>query len=153
MTTRTPPDVELQDVTDANWRDLAGLKVRPEQQRFVADPTYYLCLCQYGGLWNPLAICREGQVVGFCMWAIDPDDGSCWLGGVLVDRDWQGRGIGRAAVLAAMDRLHDRCSGRFALSYAPENVQARSLYAAIGFVETGQTEGDELVARLERSAP
>ena len=34
-----------------------------------------------------------------------------------------------------------------ALSYEPENTVARRLYASLGFVETGEQEEDELVAR------
>jgi diamine N-acetyltransferase len=152
MSSGTLPDVELQEVTEANWRDLAELQVHPDQKRFVADPTYYLCLCHYGKLWNPLAVCLDGHIVGFCMWAIDPEDASCWLGGLLIDHAWQGKGIGRATVLAVLERLHERCSGHFALSYSPQNTLARSLYASIGFVETGQSEGEELVARYVRPA-
>ena len=35
----------------------------------------------------------------------------------------------------------------FALSYQPENTAARALYASLGFVETGEQEDDEVVAR------
>ena len=34
-----------------------------------------------------------------------------------------------------------------ALSYSPENTAARELYASLGFVETGEQEDDEVVAR------
>ncbi len=36
---------------------------------------------------------------------------------------------------------------RFALSYQPSNHAARRTYAALGFVETGEREDDEVVAR------
>jgi ribosomal protein S18 acetylase RimI-like enzyme len=38
----------------------------------------------------------------------------------------------------------------FALSYAPDNP-AKALYRALGFRETGEREGDEVVARLSRA--
>ena len=44
------------------------------------------------------------------MWGIDDEDGSCWLGGVLVDEAHQGRGVGRAAVVEALRTL--RHAGR-----------------------------------------
>ena len=141
-------EVTLQEVDADNWREIAALEVTPEQQRFVATPAYYLCLCCYGDLWSPLAVRAEGRTVGFLMWAIDPDDGSCWLGGITVDRRVQGRGYGSGAVRAAigtLSRAHD--VREFALSYEPENERARDLYRRIGFVETGETEGDEVVAR------
>ena len=35
------------------------------------------------------------------------------------------------------------------LSYSPDNSVARSLYAQLGFGETGEMEGDEVVAFLD----
>jgi len=36
----------------------------------------------------------------------------------------------------------------FALSYQPTNVVAKHLYYSLGFSETDEWEGDEIVARL-----
>lgn len=138
-------------VDASTWRAVADLEVDPAQRRFVAEPSRYLALCAYGGDWAPLAVRLGDEVVGMLMWAIDPEDGACWLGGVLIDRRWQRRGIGRSAVAAALVRLAEqgRVAG-FALSYHPDNAVARRTYRTLGFVETGETEGDEVVARLRR---
>ena len=144
--------VTLSPVDATSWRDVAALAVTPEQQQFVAAPTSYLCLCAYGDVWHPLAVRREGDVVGFLMWGIDDEDGSCWLGGILVDAAHQGRGTGRASMLAALDLLAtEGAAAGFALSYQPENTRARTLYASLGFVETGETVDDEVVARRPRT--
>ena len=141
--------VTLVPVDSTTWREVAALAVTPDQQRFVAAPTYYLCLCAYGEVWHPLAVRRGEEVVGFLMWGIDDEDDSCWLGGILVDARHQGRGLGRAAVLAAVHLLAaEGASGGFALSYQPENTRARTLYTSLGFVETGEVSDDEVVARL-----
>ena len=144
--------VTLLPVDAANWRDVARLTVTTEQERFVATPTYYLALCAYGDVWHPLAAYAEDRVVGLLMWGIDDADDSCWLGGILVDRSHQGRGFGRAIVREALDLLRVQ-TGRteFALSYQPENLVARRLYAALGFVETGEEDDGEVVARLSRT--
>lgn len=145
------PAVTLAPVDATTWRDVAALTVAPDQERFVAAPTHYLCLCAYGDVWHPLAVRRAGEVVGFLMWGIDDEDGSCWLGGVLVDARHQGRGLGRASVAAALELLADRgAAAGFALSYQPENARARALYGSLGFVETGEVSDDEVVARLRR---
>jgi diamine N-acetyltransferase len=143
-------DVGLRPVTEENWRQLAGLEVTEDQKNFVAEPTYYLCLCHYGRLWQPLAIYAATKVVGMLIWALDPEDGSCWLGGILVDRRSQRQGIASAAVTTAIRTLSRQTGCRqFALSYQPENVAARRLYASLGFSETDQREGEEVVARLD----
>ncbi len=143
------PSVSLVPVDAATWRGVAALRVTPDQRRFVAAPTHYLALCAYEDVWHPLAvISAAGDVVGFLMWGVDDEDGSCWLGGILVDEARQGGGVGRAAVVEALRMLRERAgSVGFALSYRPENTVAKALYASLGFVETGEVDDDEVVAR------
>ena len=86
------PSVRLVDVTAHNWRDVADLEVTAEQRAFVTPVSRYLCLCHYGGVWRPLAVVADGQpvggrAVGFVMWAVDPDDGSGWIGGLVIGRE------------------------------------------------------------------
>lgn len=138
----------LREVDAENWRDCAALQVKEEQRDFVRPVSYYLALCHYGDIWHPLAVCRGDEVVGFVMWAIDPSDNSGWLGGLIIDGPLRGCGFGRAAIEAVLCRLRERhgCTSA-ALSYSPANSPARALYASLGFVETGELEEDELVAR------
>lgn len=147
------PDVTLTPVDAATWRGVAALTVTAEQDPFVEAPLHYLALCAYGDVWNALAATIEGEVVGFLMWGLD-DDGSVWLGGILVDAGRQGQGIGRAMVRAALDRLAPQAGpAGYALSFEPANTRAAGLYRSLGFVETGEVEDDEVVARLTPDRP
>lgn len=141
--------VHLEPVTRDNWRECAALAVGPDQARFVAPVTYYLCLCLYGDTWQPLAVYRGDEVVGFCMWGVD-DDGSRWIGGLVIDVAAQRTGVARQAVSRLVERFESEpgYTGA-ALSYEADNVAARALYASLGFRETGETEDDgrEVVAR------
>jgi diamine N-acetyltransferase len=143
----TGMEITLEPVTAANWRACAALTVHPAQQRFVNAVTYYLCLCLYGGLWQPLAVRRGDRTVGFVMWAVD-DDRSRWIGGLVVDAAEQRTGVGTAVVRALTERFaaEPDCPN-VALSYDPENTAARELYRRLGFTETGEMEDDEIVAR------
>jgi diamine N-acetyltransferase len=144
------PAVTLRPVDASTWRAVAELTVAPGQERFVAAPAYYLALCAYDRVWHPMAVHGpDDAVVGFLMWAIDPDDDSCWLGGIIVDAARQGRGLGRRAVVEAIRVLREQTgSTAFALSYEPDNTVARGLYSSLGFAETGEVVDDEVVARL-----
>jgi diamine N-acetyltransferase len=143
------PSLTLEPIDASNWRAVSKLEVSLEQREFVADPKFYLSLCAYDPpLWNPLAILANGVVIGFLMWAIDPSDGSAWLGGITVDRGHQGKGYGARAVKAVMTMLADHQVLHFALSYHPTNLLAARLYSRLGFVETSELEGDEVVARF-----
>ena len=139
--------MRLVEVDSANWRAVADVTPKPGQDRFVAPVARYLALAHYGGEWNPLGIEAEGEVVGHVMWAIDDAEGSVWLGGLVVDQSAQRRGVGRQAVERFIDRFTDEGKVHVALSYDAENHPARALYTALGFVETGEMEGDEIVAR------
>ncbi|MGB7876535.1 MAG: GNAT family N-acetyltransferase [Anaerolineales bacterium] len=140
--------VILRPVNRDNWREVAKLEVTESQREFVAEPSYYLALCSYGELWQPLAIYLGEQMIGFLMWAVDSDDGSCWLGGILIDKNYQQRGYGRQAIQEAIKMLADKHGYQnFALSYSPDNT-AKHLYHKLGFTETDEWEDDEVVARL-----
>lgn len=150
MTEEPETEVRLVDIGSHNWRDVAAVTARAEQTEFVAPTTYYLCLSHFHGDWTCLAVETDGEIVGHVMWALDDDAG--WIGGLVVDARRQGAGIGAAAVEALCSRLSERPEiTNIALSYAPQNAVARRLYARLGFVETGEMEGDELVARRPSS--
>lgn len=148
-------EVYLAPITMHNWREVAKLQVHPEQQAFVAAPTYYLALCQFGHLWQARAIIlnQNGteQVIGMLMFAHDVDENAVWLGGIIIDQRFQGRGYAKAVLSEAFDYLGDFHGGcrNFALSYEPANHVAKRVYASLGFEETGEREDDEVVARLQ----
>ena len=151
--------VVLAPATSANWRDLAGVRPAESQRRWVAEITYYLCLSMYDGLWRSCAVRDDhGTTVGHVMWAVDPEERSHWIGGLVIDADHQGRGLGRdtvAALLALWEREEPALSGTpyrsAALSVARDNGAAVGLYRSLGFVETGELSDDEIVLRRERS--
>ncbi|MDG9675054.1 GNAT family N-acetyltransferase [Micromonospora sp. DH14] len=141
--------VTLRPVDDDNWRAVADVAPRDDQRRFVAAlGARYLLLSMRSDVWNSLAVYADEAVVGHVMWGVD-DDGSHWIGGMLIDAAEQGRGVGRATVqtlapwLAAQDG-----NPAVRLSYHPDNTQAAALYASLGFHPTGDTDDDELIAEL-----
>ena len=69
----------------------------------------------------------------------------------MIDRNFQGRGYGKAALEAALRYLAGLPCGPAEyiwLSYEPENQRARAMYRSMGFVENGQRCDDEIVAVL-----
>jgi diamine N-acetyltransferase len=150
-------DVNLVPVTSANWREVAKVRPTVDQRAWVADVLYYLCLSAYDGLWRSYAVVTRETIVGHVMWAVDPDDASHWIGGLVIDQVQQGKGYGRAAVtalLAMWERDEPSLSGtpfrEAALSVSPDNAAALQLYRSMGFAETGEIEDDEVVLRRVR---
>ena len=142
--------VTLTAITDDNWRAVADVVPRDDQRDFVApSAARYLLLSLREGEWHSLGIRADEDVVGHVMWAYDPEDGAHWIGGLVVDAARQGEGLGRAAMTVLLRWLTAKPGFvRARLSYQPENVAARKLYASLGFVELDLVEDDEVVAEL-----
>lgn len=146
---QTAGSVVLQPVGVHNWAACADLQVTDDQARFVAPAARYLAMCAYGDTpWHPFAVVHDERVIGFVMRAIDLSDNSLWIGGLLIGIGHQHRGHGRAATRLLIAQAAAEGHWTAALSYAPSNQPARSLYASLGFVETGELVDHELVARL-----
>lgn len=127
-----------------------ALQVRDDQIDFIASNTESLEQAADSPWCEPLAIraVQTGELVGFLMHALDPDENSRWIYRLMIDRNHQGRGYGRAALRALMAHLHSLPGGpSVALGVDPENVGARRLYASEGFVETGEVIDGELIMR------
>jgi diamine N-acetyltransferase len=139
-----PVTVTLEPVTAESWRAVAAVETGAP---WMATTSHYLLLCAYGGVWQPLAITCDGEVAGFVMWGFDEDDGHHWIGGFAVDRAWQGRGVGTAALRLLLDRLRAEGATGIALTYDRANTGAARLYRSFGFVEDGEADG-EILARL-----
>ncbi|MBM7493077.1 diamine N-acetyltransferase [Micromonospora luteifusca] len=139
--------VTLRPVDDDNWRAVADVAPRDDQRRFVAAlGARYLLLSSRSEVWTSLAVYADETVVGHVMWGVD-DDGSHWIGGMLIDAAEQKRGVGRATVrtLAAWLGAKDG-NPPVRLSYHPDNLQAAALYTSLGFHPTGAMDDEELIA-------
>lgn len=71
---------------------------------------------------------------------------------LMIDRKYQGRGLGKQTIDAVMTLIRAFPFGeakKVWLSYEPENTRARDLYRRYGFVETGEMCGNEIVAVYE----
>lgn len=141
--------VVLEPVGAENWRAVTKVAARKDQERFVMPVAWYLALCQYGGLgWMPYAIRRGDTYVGFVMAGIDEEENSYWIGGFVIDATQQGRGYGYGAMKVLLRWGAEKGCDTAALSYEQDNDVAKALYTGLGFVETGETSDDEVVARL-----
>lgn len=70
----------------------------------------------------------------------------------MIDEKYQGQGYGRASMLKALELIREKSVKEHPtvlISYEPENIVAKKLYASVGFRETGEIEEGEAVAKLE----
>ncbi|MEV4637822.1 GNAT family N-acetyltransferase [Actinoplanes sp. NPDC049548] len=138
--------VELRPVTKDDFRAVIKLEVAPDQADFVAPNVVGIAEAHVYPQAEPRAVYADGELVGFVL--LHPGDraGEYVLVRLMIDQRFQGRGLGRQALEAAVDhaaREHDAHSVR--LSFVPSNDRARALYVSAGFAETGEVDDGEIV--------
>ncbi len=83
-----------------------------------------------------LVAAADGQIVG--MLHIEASRHGFGELGMLVDRDWRGRGVGSALVRAAIIRARGQGLHKLCLEVFAHNTAAIALYRKSGFVEEGR---------------
>ncbi|MBQ6588821.1 MAG: GNAT family N-acetyltransferase [Butyrivibrio sp.] len=158
--------LRLERVNGKNVWELLKLNVSDEQKSFVAanDTSIieaYTAITGNGYAF-PFGI-YDGEIpVGFLMIGFDIDDywedapeiakGNYNLWRLMIDKKYQGKGYGKEAVKLALDYIRTKPCGEAEfcwLSYEPENKVAADLYRSFGFEETGEMDGEELIAVLK----
>ena len=146
--------IRLVPINDENREAVLALKVREDQQPFVASNDYSLKEAEetneeQPGLARPFAIYADDKLVGFCMFAFDPEaDDSVdryWIWRLMIDKSEQGKGYGQAALMEIMKYFRDNGADMLCLSTEPENEGGLHVYRKAGFRDTGIISGDELV--------
>jgi len=92
-------------------------------------------------------------MVGFALVALEPHEQVWWICRLMIDRDAQGLGFGRAAMTQILERL--KCTpgcDRVLIGHHPANKPAQRLYLSLGFRPTGRRLGIEEILEL-RFAP
>ena len=154
--------MELVKIDSHNVWKIVKLRVDDAQADFVASNAESIIEAfatrESGHVALPFGLCHEGTLVGFAMIGYDTigdeDEpeiarGNYCLWRLMIDRAYQGRGFGKLAMATVLEYIAGKPCGDAAycwLSYEPENEVARSLYHQFGFVENGETDGEEIVA-------
>jgi len=158
--------IRLEAVNGENVWDILKLHVGDAQKSFVAPNDVsiieaYIAITHHGHAF-PFGIYEADTPVGFCMIGFGADDewvdapviaqGNYNLWRFMIDERYQGKGYGREAMKRIMDYIAGEPCGPADycwLSYEPENTAAKALYASFGFRETGEWDGEEIIAALK----
>lgn len=138
---RFRPTVELRPIDQSNWHACTQLEVTNEQKHiFPVSAVYWLAESAYCG-YTPLAMYADQQLVGFSVYAIDPDDGSYWIMAYMIDHRFQHRGLGRSGMEELIHYIKEKhACNKIVLGHRPENKRASDLYVSLGFEEVSRGE-------------
>ena len=168
--------IELKKISimDDNMQECIALDVLPEQDDFVASNAISLAEAYdenkayaetgEGSIAVPYAVYKDGKMVGFAMYGYfppgdeDDDEAYCvdehiyYFWRLLVDKNHQGKGIGREVVKQVMAEIKSKPCGEASycyVSYEPSNIASKTTFASYGFKEDGRVIDGEAVARYK----
>jgi len=143
-------NIELIEINKENLDAVLKLDIKKEQAGFVASNAKSIAQSKYYPGFIPLAVYDDEIPVGFVMYGLDDADNTMWIIRMMIDKNYQGKGMGKEALKKTLQRITSRnnCTEIF-LSFEPENHIARKLYESFGFEDTGRIEEGEIVYKLK----
>jgi diamine N-acetyltransferase len=149
--------VELVEITGANRAAVEAVRLAPSQERFVSDVPDSLAQAVEHAYANPWyrAVYAAGEPIGFVMlsWNATPRPpdviGPWFLWKLIIDERHQGRGHGADVVRQVAALVAAEGATELLTSYVPGEGGPAGFYARLGFVPTGEVDGDgEVIVRL-----
>jgi len=142
--------VTIREITEENWVEAVRLKVKKEQENFVASNAVSLAQSKFQTFIECYGIYSEDEMVGFSAVGQNPADKTVWLVRHMVDAKHQGKGYGKAGLKKIIEYLRDRYScSEIYLDVKPENKVATNLYKKAGFKITDKKHGKSPVYKLD----
>jgi diamine N-acetyltransferase len=142
--------ISLREITKDNFNECVKLKVAKGQEKFVAPNVYSIAQSKIYPTHLPFAIYDGDKMVGFVMFGFDEEDEKYYLGRLMIDEKFQGKGYGKVATLEVIERMRqiEDCNEIY-LSVVPGNNGAEKLYLNVGFEKTGEIVDGEIMMRFD----
>ncbi len=151
----TASPVTLREITAETVRAVINLSVAESQKGFVAPNAVSLAQALFAPDAWYRAIYSGEELAGFVMLEDEsllsppPSQPEVGVWRFMIDAKFQGRGIGRAALLQVIE--HARRKNLFTkleLSFVPGPGCPEPFYLRLGFRHTGRVDGNEVVLEL-----
>ena len=158
--------LKLEKINRNNIVEILKLEVFDNQKSFVATNNIsiieaYIAITENNHVFT-FGIYKDDTPIGFLMVGFDvnSDDegapriakGNYNIWRLMIDKKFQGKGFGKKAMELALEFVNTFPCGTAKycwLSYECDNEEARQLYKSVGFVETDEKDGDEIVAIMK----
>lgn len=139
-------EITLRKIDENNWRECIQLKVSDEQKRFVATNENGLALAYAHKEMEPRGIYNDETMVGFLMYAKDPDDGLYYINRFMIDAKYQSKGFGKKALKILLDQLKKEGVSTVDIIHKPDNDTAIKIYSSLGFKLTEEKPDDDVIS-------
>ncbi|RXJ70417.1 GNAT family N-acetyltransferase [Veronia nyctiphanis] len=146
-------EISLKVVDKSDWEEVVDLELHQEQSQYVASNAYSLAEAAYFDSCVPQAIYMGDKIAGFSMYECLEDQGKKGeysLNRLMVDKNYQGKGVGRKALNSLITEISEKEGfRRLTICYKPENEVAGKFYKSVGFQEIGVDEDGEMIAEIK----
>ncbi|WP_291574329.1 GNAT family N-acetyltransferase [Clostridium sp. UBA4548] len=140
----------LKQVTKENWYECNSLEVYEEQEGIVAPNYNSIIISLLYDNWHSKCIYEDDVLIGFLLYGIEEDTGKPMLLRYMVDKKFQGKGLGKKALLKLLDLIKIEYGNiKFYTTVSPKNVSAEKLYESVGFEKNGEIMWDENVMVIQ----
>ena len=127
--------IHFRDITEDNYEECINLCVDEHQINFVGSNVSSLAKAYiYGKKVRPFGIYNDNTMVGFLLLRYNHDFNNCFLWELMIDRNYQSKGYGKAAITLLIDWVKNNtdCSA-ITTTYKTDNYWAGNLYKSSGF--------------------
>ena len=144
--------ISLIPITEDNFIEAFNLKLAKGQEEYVSHPIRSLAQAYvYRNQCQPFGIYADEKMVGYVMVIYDYDIPEYDIWHMMIDESQQGKGYGKAALDQVIEYIRTKPFGdscRIALTCNKNNSAALALYEHMGFMLTGNEDGDGLELAL-----
>ena len=142
----------LKKIDENNFIECFNLKLGENQDKFVSHPIRSLAQAYvYYNQCTPFAIYKEDVMVGYVMVIYDYDNETYNIWHMMIDEKYQNNGYGTRALELCIDYIKSKPFGKsnyIILTCNIENYNAIHIYKKLGFKDTGDIDGDEIIMKL-----
>jgi diamine N-acetyltransferase len=137
--------VTIKPLTRFTWDQATRLRLHDYQEEFIPPVLHSIAQSKFENLF-PYGIFEGEAMVGFLMYG--EFDAVCWISRIMVDKDSQEQGIGKAALRQMLELLRKqrRCK-EVRTSFSRKNALAEYFFRSQGFEVIGEGMDNEIVMR------
>lgn len=146
-------ELRLEELSASNIVAANSLSLKPGQEQFVAPVTY----AAEATVINPLTtwqrvVLLDGKVVGYIQGNFDPsetrDELRACIWRINVDKDAQGKGVGRFAIAAAREEARNRGFDRITVMWEPDTAGPGEFFHRMGFTDIAESAYGDIIGAL-----
>lgn len=143
-------DIHFSAITPDNWRIFNALKVKKEQETFIASNVTILARAfAFRDYNSQVYAIYDGELpIGMLMQRDYKEDDRllCVLDQFMISEQYQGKGYGKTAMelWISMIKKEEKYDS-ITLCYIESDEAARNLYLGMGFKHTGEVDEDEVI--------